>query len=383
MRLVVLAPGLPRAEGHELEYTRALIAAALERRMEAVTLSRGPLALPGQVFAALKPPQPSPAGPARTVAARLARKLRRTLDDAARARQAHRLVRRFGGPAVRFVLHTASYPEMELWIAAFARASRGRALGRLSVVARSDHEEDPERMAQIRRAFSAADCGRIDVFCDSAALVRLLTPLAPVPLHEAPPPARVVARSARLDPRVACLGARRASKGFHLLPAGLTAARAALPTLTAFVQAYSHPDDAPDPACERALDALSGIDWVELETGTLPTGAYTAQLERACAVVLPYDPHIYRAGTSGVFVEAVAAGCAAVVPQGSWMAQEALAHGLSRVVICPDIEDARRLGAAIGEAVRIGREPWEPALGEARWLAGRTPAALLDVLCGG
>jgi glycosyltransferase involved in cell wall biosynthesis len=53
----------------------------------------------------------------------------------------------------------------------------------------------------------------------------------------------------------------------------------------------------------------------------LDRSAYYELLRRADVVVQPYEALPYRRMSSGIFAEAVAFGCAAVVPAGTWMAR--------------------------------------------------------------
>lgn len=90
------------------------------------------------------------------------------------------------------------------------------------------------------------------------------------------------------------------------------------------------------PRIRLMVSAASGIVAAEggLEVRYLPDGldrkSYLSLMERVHLVLLPYDVREYAQRSSGIFVEAVAAGKPAAAPAGTWMAQELQRHGLGR-----------------------------------------------------
>jgi glycosyltransferase involved in cell wall biosynthesis len=60
---------------------------------------------------------------------------------------------------------------------------------------------------------------------------------------------------------------------------------------------------------------------VEAVAVGLDRSAYYELLRRADVAVQPYEAPPYRRMSSGIFAEAVAFGCAGVVPAGTWMAR--------------------------------------------------------------
>jgi hypothetical protein len=68
----------------------------------------------------------------------------------------------------------------------------------------------------------------------------------------------------------------------------------------------------------------------------LPHEAYWSWMMTVDLIVLPYLAEWYAERTSGVFVEAIIAGKPAAVSAGTWMAQEALAHGLPELIVAWD-----------------------------------------------
>lgn len=204
----------------------------------------------------------------------------------------------------------------------------------------------------------------------------LLAPLAPVPIGLVRPPFAPSPPQAPRIPLLGYFGARRVVKGFARLPAAITAAAARWSDVRAFIQCYRHPQDESDPATESALAALRAMPAVELLDTTLAPEDYQKWFDRCAAVLIPYDARHYRAGTSGIFVEAVASGSAVLTTTGSWMAKEAKRFGLTRVFAC-DWTVYEATGALVVRALRIGLEPWRPTLGECDWIAAHAPAALL------
>lgn len=85
------------------------------------------------------------------------------------------------------------------------------------------------------------------------------------------------------------------------------------------------------------------MELVAAETSQLPNtklipdpltrNEYLFWLSECDFVLLPYDPIIYRSGTSGIFVEAIIAGKIPLVKEGSWLAYELQKFGLSELIV--------------------------------------------------
>lgn len=60
---------------------------------------------------------------------------------------------------------------------------------------------------------------------------------------------------------------------------------------------------------------------------------YVTSLEESDLVLLPYDPILYRRRTSGIFIEAIAAGKMPIVKEGSWLAVELKRFDLPELVV--------------------------------------------------
>jgi hypothetical protein len=128
------------------------------------------------------------------------------------------------------------------------------------------------------------------------------------------------------DPlRVLFLGDLRAEKGFTKLPALVRAlcAQTRGPHVQFVIPGALHPEEHA-PAMQEALARLEAYPAEQVERphreGFVPTDDYYYLLATADVVLCPYDARAYRARSSGVFAEAVAAGKPTVVPADTWMA---------------------------------------------------------------
>ncbi|HQU46067.1 MAG TPA: glycosyltransferase [Pirellulales bacterium] len=123
---------------------------------------------------------------------------------------------------------------------------------------------------------------------------------------------------------VVYLGDARLEKGYHWLPRLVEGALAAgLPVRFTFQSNYSLATAEPAvTAARQRLAALPPHYGVTLVNSPLSSEAYRALLLSADAVVLPYDREAYRARSSGIFAEALAAGIPTLVPAGTWMASQ-------------------------------------------------------------
>jgi len=368
----MLAPGLKNRVGHEHEYTLMAARAAIARGAAVRVFCpphRENLDLPVCTVVAL----PARRAPVMglSLAAKIRRRLERLLDQRDR-RRLERLFRR-EGPS-HWLVHTATYPE----IAAFAAAFAGHGQGRLSIILRYDHYDDPDAVAQIRDALAPAVDPRIALFADSDSLSRLLAPLAPAEIRLAPIPTPPL--SPRLRARAAgFFGSMRRQKGFHRLPALFAAALALDPALRFTVQAYGHPDDLVDPEIGAALAALRTMPAVTLVEHTLDSDAFHEALAACAAVLTPYDAHLYRAGTSGIFTTAMAAGCAVVGSDAGWMSEEAARAGLTRY-FAADFDDPEGAARTLVQAVETGLAPFAPTKAEANWITFNSPDRLIEQL---
>lgn len=181
---------------------------------------------------------------------------------------------------------------------------------------------------------------------------------------------------------VAYVGEARDEKGFHWLPGLIEELQTdyLLPGRVKFlVQAnVSCPEHNP-----RSVEALAHLqlrkDEVELAalTEALSPADYYRLVARADVMLLPYLQSRYRASTSGVLAEALAAGIPAIVPDRTWLADQLPPGGgegfhdfPSFVIAVKRVIDDYDVYRAAVSANRTA------------WLAKHTPDALLRTISG-
>jgi glycosyltransferase involved in cell wall biosynthesis len=217
-----------------------------------------------------------------------------------------------------------------------------------------------------------------ELAADYAALAGFRFGVLPIPFRAdlIPPASRTAA--GRL--RVLFLGDLREEKGFTKLVPLVRAMCAEEPRVQFVVPGALHAEER-EPAMLAALAELEGYPAEQVERpyrdGFVPADDYYRLLASADVVLCPYDAQAYRARSSGVFAEAVAAGKPTIVPANTWMAaaQEpgagetfTEAHGL--------LASLRRVCANF-PAYRAAAE-----CARTRWLAKHTPENLLTQLIG-
>ena len=213
----------------------------------------------------------------------------------------------------------------------------------------------------------AARRGKVRLVSDSARLAEEIEKLTDLPVEEvaiphttdlgvfsdenAPPitPSRL---------RVVSLGNARDEKGFLEI---LESIRILHETgrNTAFEFVLQANDAQPD--VQAAIDGFAAlkVPGVTLISEALNSEDYYETLLSADLVLLPYWHSIYEARTSGVFLEAVAAGKPVVCTDDTWMSDQLQLAGAA--VLCRD-RDAHDLARAIVEA----RENYELLIEQAR-----------------
>src|SRR5690606_19720467 len=98
----------------------------------------------------------------------------------------------------------------------------------------------------------------------------------------------------------------------------------------------------------RDVPPGSPLAAAEIHAGALSDADYAGALQRSAVIVVPYEPASYRARVSGIFVDAVAAGCVTVVPSDTWMS-EMIAQGRAAGVTF-DRLDPSAIAAAVETA---------------------------------
>ena len=145
------------------------------------------------------------------------------------------------------------------------------------------------------------------------------------------------------------LGDARLEKNYQVLPGAVAHLWAdyVRPRRLKFVVQSNFNVPGGEPGILQAAQRLGQYapDRVRLVSHPLDIDAYQDELAAADIVLLPYDADRYRLRSSGILVEAMAAGKPVVTTAGSWMAGEVDA---SHAVV---IDDPARLGPAISRLV--------------------------------
>jgi hypothetical protein len=161
---------------------------------------------------------------------------------------------------------------------------------------------------------------------DYESLVDLSFGVLPLPFRAELMPK--VSRQPKAPLTMLYLGGARDEKGFHWLPDLIQAladnhlgsGKARLVIQASLAHAEHNPRSV---AALRSLrrQLPPGVELVALD-GALEPAQYYLIASQADIILLPYLRERYRACTSGVLAEALAAGAAAVVPAGTWLADQ-------------------------------------------------------------
>jgi glycosyltransferase involved in cell wall biosynthesis len=200
---------------------------------------------------------------------------------------------------------------------------------------------------------------RVRLASDNARLASRLGRLTRLPVEVLPIPHAYPAGWAPAHPaipprrpgwlRFVSLGNARDEKGFLEILAAIRA-MATAPGGLAGLEFVLQAND-PDNRVGAAIRAFAGDlpEGVILLDQALPSAAYHALLASADVVLVPYWQSIYEARTSGVFLEAVAAGKPVIATRDTWMADELAAHGAGLLIEDRSVSDLIR---AIREVTR-------------------------------
>ena len=194
---------------------------------------------------------------------------------------------------------------------------------------------------------------------------------------------------------VVYLGDARSEKGYHHLPrllGDLWPDYVARGRVVFTIQSnFNLPEGEPEVVVSRAQLEDFPSERVRLARDPLSVDAYSELLLSADVVLLPYDRDNYYARSSGILVEALAAGLPVVVPAGTWLSRQfvsetysyhrSLQHGL-RSIETPMGEELRwRRNGAPNAAAMVGGELVFGGLGADAycWVAVPRDAAYLLV----
>ena len=206
------------------------------------------------------------------------------------------------------------------------------------------------------------------------ALFGRAVPPHPLPIRPEPSPARQApARRA-----LVFAGDARIDKGVALLPALIPRLAAAHPdwTFVAHVNGAAAWGEAK--AAAEAVAALAGTrPNVEVAAGRLSPEDYLALARGVDVALFPYDPALCRRKSSGVLWEAVSLGTPVVVPEGTWLENEARHWGAGHVASAG--HDAAAIAEAFAAALpRIDALAAQSAEAGKRYRAANGAAALID-----
>lgn len=384
-RLIIIDPGLVDTIGHCIQYDEALLDVATAHGLCAIVLTHrkfnGPVA-DGCSF--LPTFSASFWGEKLALNARLFR-LPRTAVIYAECVKALR-ANNFGPGDLTFC-HMVAHRNL-LPLALLAAGLRSHARPRMVLLFRYPISFcKPERLAAklsvwlLRRAYRS---GTLRVATDSARLARdyeewfgIPFEVFPIP-HTQPSTATADSRPRRL--RIGSLGNPRRDKGFdELVDALLLLAKHPLTSDVEFIIQTGSPERRCQPSLQRLREA--GLASVTLIERPLSSTEYGTLLSSLDIVVIPYQQEDYRSRTSGVFVEAVAAGKPVIVTASTWMADELRKWGAG--IVIPTLSSAA-LAQALVETVERFSALWaQAAAGSGACRAYHCPESMLRALLQG
>ncbi len=237
-------------------------------------------------------------------------------------------------------IHTLAISELHAVIAAFKENER---MPHFHFVLRRDAEEPTVRedpwggVAGAFRAIDANDAIRrkFSIYADTKELCiqyealhdGIKVNLLPIP-HELPFTVDPCESKRSSEPLILTyLGNARTEKGFHHLP-GLVKAlnRSSLvSSRVKFVIQANSSMSLEEGVIQNARKQLAAYkqDNVQLLLGPLSSTEFRQHLFEADIVLMPYQAELYQRRSSGIMVQAIAAGRPVVVPANSWMANAA------------------------------------------------------------
>jgi glycosyltransferase involved in cell wall biosynthesis len=177
------------------------------------------------------------------------------------------------------------------------------------------------------------------------------------------------------------LGDARTEKGYAVLPSIARAFREDLSSghLKMVIQSnFNVPGG--EPGIAAARDLLSSLPNVVLLRDAVSDAPYNDYLLSADLILLPYQVDRYISRTSGVLAEAICAGVPAIVPQGTWLADQVRRHGAGVVYQPLDPEGpSRAVAEALGslQALRTRAEDRRAA-----YANFHRPGRLVEFVCG-
>jgi glycosyltransferase involved in cell wall biosynthesis len=179
-------------------------------------------------------------------------------------------------------------------------------------------------LARLRDAAPGLD---VRFYTDTEELTEQYDFLGVYPFATLPVPVDVsaVPRTERDPLVIGYLGDARDEKGFSHLPKLVEAFAprrdSAAGVRFLFQSNFNVPGGEPGSRYARSLLRAYGNDFVELAQGPFDSQQYAALLRRMDIVLIPYAGEKYSARSSGILMEALAAGRPVLVPTCTWMAR--------------------------------------------------------------
>jgi len=222
-----------------------------------------------------------------------------------------------------------------------------------------EFDAQENNLLNIRNAFLEFHAGlsgqRVFFYTDTEELTKQYNRLGVFPFGICPIPHTVPAsehKPSELPLRVTYLGDARAEKGYQHLPGvvqDLWPAEVASGHVSFVFQSnYNVRPGEPEAIVARSRLSSYPRDKVRLLTESCSSEQYRELLVSADIMVLPYREDLYYARSSGVVIEALAAGVPVVVPATSWLAKQ-IADPVYRYL-------ANLAGS--GKDVSAKRRPW-------------------------
>jgi glycosyltransferase involved in cell wall biosynthesis len=180
------------------------------------------------------------------------------------------------------------------------------------------------------------------------------------------------------------LGDARVEKGYGALPSIARALKAQLSSgrVRMIVQSnFNVPGG--EPGIAAARDFLSSVPNITLLFDPISPMQYNDYLLSADLILLPYQVERYVSRSSGIVAEAICAGVPALVPHGTWLADQVCRHGAGIVydTLNPD-GPARGVSEALASPDTLDALQARAAFRRGAYANFHRPARLAEFVCG-
>jgi hypothetical protein len=204
----------------------------------------------------------------------------------------------------------------------------------------------------------------------------------PIPHTDGPSPSRPPCGGPL---RILYLGGARKEKGFHHLPSIVRQVREDLLAAgqATFIVQSTRNLALEEPECIAARKDLQTLEGpaVSLLEEALAPEQYRGLLHSGDLALLPYDRQAYRARSSGILAEVLAAGIPAIVPAGTWLARQFPAASPGSTPVGLTYEDVGEIPQLLRKMVRRHEAYRDAARAfAARWMEKHNAARLIEIL---